>query len=109
MSHSTTADNGNGTGNDAGEGTGKKRAGIFDIRTFIGGLLGIYGVIITLTGLFATDDAQLAKSDDFNINLVAGIMMIVASAVFIAWARLRPVVVPKHHDDSDEERRINEG
>ena len=101
MSHSTTSD----------DATGKRehRAGIFDIRTFIGGLLGIYGVIITLTGIFATDDAQLAKSDDFNINLVAGILMIVASAFFIAWARLRPVVVPKHHDDSDEERRINEG
>ena len=85
------------------------RAGLFDIRIFIGGLLGVYGVIITLVGLFDTDEAELAKTDDFNINLVAGILMIVVCVFFIAWARLRPVVVPAHHGDSDEERRLNEG
>jgi drug/metabolite transporter (DMT)-like permease len=84
--------------------TGKRghRAGVFDIRTFIGALLGVYGVILTLTGLFATDDQQLAKTDDFNINLVAGIILIVASALFIAWARLRPVVVPHNPEDAHE-------
>jgi hypothetical protein len=100
MAHSTSADTGTGE---------KKRAGIFDIRIFIGALLGIYGVIITLTGIFATGKTQLAKTDQFNINVVAGILMIATCAFFIMWARLRPVVVPKHHDDSDEERRINEG
>ena len=31
----------------------KKTAGIFDIRNIIGALLTIYGVILTLLGLFA--------------------------------------------------------
>jgi drug/metabolite transporter (DMT)-like permease len=92
MARSTTSDSG----------TSKRahRAGIFDIRVFIGALLGVYGVILTLTGLFATNDDELAKTDDFNINLVAGIVMIVAGAAFIAWARLRPVVVPPHAGDA---------
>jgi uncharacterized membrane protein len=94
MAHSTTSDND----------TGKRphKAGIFDIRTFIGALLGVYGVILTLTGLFATNDEELAKTDDFNINLVAGIALIVASAAFVLWARLRPVVVPKDHEQAEE-------
>ena len=99
MSHSTSSD-------------GDKRehkAGIFDIRTFIGALLGIYGVILTITGIFATSDSQLAKTDQFNINLTAGILMIVTAAFFIGWARARPVVVPKKREDPDEDRRINEG
>ncbi len=78
------------------------KAGIFDLRIFIGGLLGVYGVILTLTGLFGTDDAQLAKTDDFNINLVAGLLLIVACAVFIGWARLRPVVVAKEPKEPQE-------
>ena len=103
MAHSTQAPT------DDGNGRRAHRAGLFDIRIFIGGLLGVYGVILLLTGLFATDDTQLAKSDDFNINLVAGLVMIAACVFFVVWARLRPVVVPAHHYDSDEERRINEG
>ena len=97
MAHSTSSDTGK-----------KERAGIFDIRTFIGALLGVYGVILVLTGIFATDKTQLAKTDQFNINVVAGILMIATCAFFVMWARLRPVVVPKHHD-ADEDRRANEG
>jgi hypothetical protein len=99
MSHSKTSET------DKSE----RKAGIFDIRSFIGALLGVYGVIITLTGLFATDHAQMAKTDNFNINIVAGVLMIATAAFFIGWARARPVVVPPHREDSDEDRRINEG
>ena len=75
-------------------GSGKPvRVGLFDIRIIIGGLIGIYGVILVITGLF-TGDSQIAKSDGLNINLVGGICMIVGAAVFIIWARVRPIVVP---------------
>jgi hypothetical protein len=70
------------------------KAGAFDIRTFIGSLLGIYGVVLVLTGLFATDDEALARADGLNVNLWAGLGLVVASAVFLGWARWRPVVVP---------------
>jgi hypothetical protein len=70
------------------------KAGAFDIRTFIGALLALYGVILVLTGWLGTDEEALAKSDGVNANLWTGLALLVAGAAFIAWARLRPVVVP---------------
>jgi len=75
-------------------GTDKHAAGAFDIRTFIALLIGIYGVVLTVVGIVGTNDAELAKSDGINVNLWTGIALIVAAAVFQAWAKLRPVVVP---------------
>ena len=37
---------------------------------------------------------QIDKSDGLNINLVGGICMVIGAAVFIIWARVRPIVVP---------------
>ena len=72
----------------------KKKAGVFDIRFVIGGLLGIYGIILILLGLFHATDEELARGDGLNINLWGGIGMLVVAIAFAAWARLRPVVVP---------------
>lgn len=78
----------------------KKRAGLFDIRIVIAGLMGLYGVILVLLGLFNATDEELARGDGLNINLWGGIGMLVVSAAFIAWARLRPIVVPVETDES---------
>ncbi len=72
------------------------RAGAFDIRTFIASLIGIYGLVLVVSGLLHTSAADLKKSDGLNINLIAGIGMVVVAAAFLLWARLRPVVVPDH-------------
>lgn len=77
----------------------KKTVGVFDIRFIIGGLIGLYGVILTFLGLFNASDEELARGDGLNINLWAGLGMLVVGAAFILWARLRPVVVP---DDVEE-------
>lgn len=79
-----------------------RKAGAFDIRNFIGALFAIYGLVLLLTGLLGTDDAALAKSDGVNINLWTGVALLVAGLGFIAWARLRPVVVPEGVSGSDE-------
>ena len=79
------------------------KAGAFDIRTFIALLIGIYGIVLVLMGLFGTDDEQLAKSDGLNVNLWAGIGMVVVAALFQAWAMWRPVVVPDDRDGQSEE------
>jgi len=84
--------------NTSGTGQRAHRIGLFDIRIIIGSLIGLYGVILVITGLF-TSDSQIDKSDGLNINLFAGICMIVAAAAFIIWARLRPIVVPADPDD----------
>ncbi len=77
----------------AGSGAPHK-AGAFDIRVFIGALLGLYGVILVLAGLFSTSDRDLDRAGGANVNLWTGIALALVSAIFIAWARLRPVVVP---------------
>jgi len=69
-------------------------AGAFDIRNIIGGLIGLYGVILTLMGIFG--DKELDKTGGVNANLWAGLAMIVFGVAFVTWARLRPVVVPEH-------------
>jgi hypothetical protein len=67
-----------------------KAARLFDIRRLIGGLFLIYGVILTVLGL-GESDASIAKSADINVNLYAGIGMLIMSACFIAWALWRPL------------------
>ncbi|NYD40273.1 hypothetical protein [Nocardioides panaciterrulae] len=84
------------TSNPTSNSTGSPRqhtAGLLDIRNIIGGLLGIYGVILVLMGIFA--DPQEGKTGGVNANLWAGIALLVVSAIFIAWAKLRPVEVPE--------------
>ena len=65
-------------------------ASLFDLRMVIGGLLVLYGVILTVMGLFASDDAK-AKAAGININLWAGLVILAGGAIFIAWALLRPL------------------
>ena len=69
------------------------KAGALDIRSVIAALLGVYGLILTGMGLFATDGADLAKADGVNVNLWTGLGLLVAAAVFALWVRLRPIVV----------------
>lgn len=78
-----------------------RKAGAFDIRNFIALLIGIYGVVLTIAGIIGPSQAALDKSDGLNINLYAGIGMIVVAALFAIWARLRPVVVDEDPEDRD--------
>jgi drug/metabolite transporter (DMT)-like permease len=66
-------------------------AGLLDIRNIIGSLIGVYGVILTLMGIFG--DQQGEKTGGVNANLWAGLVMLLVAAVFVTWAVLRPVVV----------------
>lgn len=77
----------------------KHQAGAFDIRNIIGALIGTYGVILTLMGIFG--DPETEKTGGPNANLWAGIIMLAVGAVFLIWARLRPVLVPEHTDKDD--------
>ncbi|NYG06585.1 hypothetical protein BJ986_001072 [Phycicoccus badiiscoriae] len=72
----------------------KKTAGAFDIRNIIGALLGLYGVILLLAGLFG--DTASAKTGGINANLWTGLALAIAAVVFLTWARLKPIVVPEH-------------
>jgi drug/metabolite transporter (DMT)-like permease len=78
-------------------------AGALDIRNIIGGLLGAYGVILLLLGIFGDEESD--KTGGVNANLWAGIVLVVVAAIFLTWARLRPVVVPEHIERSDPDER----
>lgn len=68
-------------------------ARLFDVRRIIGGLFVVYGVIVTIAGVMATD-ADLKKAQDININLWTGIGMLALGLFFLVWLKLRPTVPP---------------
>jgi hypothetical protein len=74
--------------------TEARSAGAFDIRTLIGGLIGLYGVILTITGLWFTDADQKARANGTNLNLLVGIGLLVFGVIFIGWALIRPLKIP---------------
>ncbi|MEJ3659004.1 hypothetical protein WEH80_39210 [Actinomycetes bacterium KLBMP 9759] len=67
-------------------------AALFDLRTVIAVLFGVYGVVLTALGLFDDDPRQLEKSAGIDMNLWTGVGMLVIAVVFLAWVRLRPPV-----------------
>jgi len=75
-----------------------RRAAAFDIRLVIALLMGVYGVVLTVLGIGFTTDAEITKSAGVNINLWAGLGMLVVAALFVLWTWLRPLRVP----DPDE-------
>ena len=95
---------------DAGAGVrGKREAGAFDIRSFVGLLLGIDGVVLLLTGIFGTSDAEIEKAAGVNANLWVGLVLIAAGLAFETWRRLRPVRLPVRSHELDEGREAAGG
>lgn len=72
----------------------KQTAGAFDIRNIIGIVIGVFGVILVVVGLFFSPSDELDKSGGIRANLISGIVMIVVALFFFAWSRLRPIVLP---------------
>ncbi len=65
-------------------------ADLFDIRRIIGGLFLLYGTVLVVLGLFASD-ADIERAAGVNINLWGGLGLVVFALVFLAWGLLRPV------------------
>jgi hypothetical protein len=71
-------------------GRAAQAADLFDLRRIIAGLFLVYGVILTILGI--TDShAEIARAAGVRINLWAGLGMLALSALFVAWALLRPL------------------
>ena len=68
----------------------RRAANLFDLRRMIGGLFLIYGVILFILGLGASD-AEIDKAAGWNLNLWVGVAMLITAAIFLAWAFARPL------------------
>jgi hypothetical protein len=77
-------------GRRAGGGRAMAAANLFDLRRIIGGLFVAYGVLMTILGI-TDSDAEIQKAAGVNINLWAGLGMLVFGALMIAWALTRPL------------------
>lgn len=92
------------TTENAPEGAEIETAGAFDVRVFIGTLIGIFGLALVLMGIFAFNAAESAKTGGMNANLWSGIGMLIAAAVFIVWAKVRPIrILVQDNDPGAEE------
>ena len=83
-------------------------AGAFDIRNFIGALLCLFGLILTLWGLIAFTPDEAAKTDGMNANLWAGLAMLVVGVLFVLWTKIDPIrmVVRDNEPGAEESRDI---
>jgi hypothetical protein len=78
-------------------------ARLFDIRSVIGALLGIYGILLTLAGLFPSVFGNETHSSPANnvvdmsvgtsANLWVGLVMLALALTFGVWALARPAIV----------------
>jgi hypothetical protein len=77
-------------------------ARLFDVRRVIGGLFVVYGVIVTLLGIFDSP-SEIDKAQGVRINLWMGLAMLALGAFFLLWLRWRPTELnPTGTDRSDE-------
>lgn len=67
---------------------------LFDLRSVIALLFGVYGTVLLVMGLVSGNDpANLAKTGGSNLNLDTGIGMLVLGVLFVLWVWLRPLKV----------------
>jgi sulfite exporter TauE/SafE len=87
-------------------------ANLFDLRRIIGGVFVVYGLLLTVLGLFDSQK-EIDKAAGVNINLWAGLGMLVFGLLMIAWALWRPL--SEELDEvgggpgSDSERAVGSG
>ena len=72
-------------------------ARLFDVRRVIGALFLVYGVIVTLLGIF-DDSADIDKAQGVRINLWMGLAMLVLGGLFLLWQRLNPTKAPTREE-----------
>jgi hypothetical protein len=83
--------------------SGRLRNLAFDLRSIVGVLFAVYGVVCTIWGLAADNATDARRSGGINVNLWTGIGMLIVSAAFFAWALWRPLPVDDAAPDADDD------
>ena len=92
----------------------RRAANLFDLRRIIGGLFIVYGLLLTVLGLFDSQE-EIDKAAGVNINLYAGLGMLVFGILMIVWALTRPLSEELALEESggspghDDERPAGDG
>jgi hypothetical protein len=68
----------------------RRAANLFDLRRIIGGVFVLYGLVLTILGLFDTQE-EIDRAAGVNINLYAGLGMLVFGLLMFTWAFTRPL------------------
>ena len=76
---------------------------LLDIRRIIAGLLGLYGVILLVAGIVGSSESK-NKAAGVNINLWAGIVLLLMATFFLVWALTRPLSEEMADSDGPVER-----
>ena len=74
-----------------------RAARLFDVRRVIGGLFTVYGVVVTIVGIFDSP-AEIAKAAGVRINLWIGLGMLALGLLFLLWQWVRPAEPPEPSD-----------
>jgi hypothetical protein len=71
-------------------GRAARAANLFDLRRIIGAVFLVWAVLLVILGI-TDSQAEIDKAAGININLYAGIGMLVVGLFFITWALMRPL------------------
>jgi len=80
----------------------RKPSRLLDLRFVIATMFGIFGVLVTLAGVFATPEA-IARAGGINISLWTGLGMLVLSGAFFLWLIKAPIEVARSREEVVEE------
>jgi hypothetical protein len=78
---------------------------LFDLRSVIGLLFVVYGIVLTILGIIGETPEELAKAGGLALNLWTGLVMLVVGIGFYVWAFVKPPMPP----EPDEMAQIDEG
>lgn len=66
---------------------------IFDLRTWIAVMFGVFGALLAAYGLFWVTDEDLAKAAGLNLNLWTGLACLVVAIFFAFRTYMAPQII----------------
>src|SRR5688500_20349575 len=84
-----------------------RAAKLFDVRRMIGGLFAVYGLILLVLGIGASEE-EIDKAAGVNMNLWVGLSLLAAAAFFPVWAFTRPPGQQLAEAEQEEDRSGSE-
>ena len=82
---------------------------LFDVRTIIALLFGVYGAVCLIWGLAFNGSTDKARSGNINVNLWTGLAMLAFAASFLAWALWRPLEDEVPDDVKSDDMKADDG